>query len=166
MSVLRQALTGHFTDHHAFLLGMMLDRTDALTAQIDALTARIEEAIAPFAAQIAQLDEIPGVGITTAQEIIAETGTDMSRFPTPGHLVSWAKFAPKARESAGRAKAAATGKGSPWLGGTIGEAAVSAARTQTFPGRPLQADRQAPRQKTRPGCRRQLHPHHHLAPAV
>ena len=132
MSVLRQALTGHFTDHHAFLLGMMLDRTDALTAQIDALTARIEEAIAPFAAQIAQLDEIPGVGITTAQEIIAETGTDMSRFPTPGHLVSWAKFAPKARESAGRAKAAATGKGSPWLGGTIGEAAVSAARTQTF----------------------------------
>ena len=103
MSVLRQALTGHFTDHHAFLLGMMLDRTDALTAQIDALTARIEEAIAPFAAQIAQLDEIPGVGITTAQEIIAETGTDMSRFPTPGHLVSWAKFAPKARESAGRA---------------------------------------------------------------
>ena len=132
MSVLRQALTGHFTDHHAFLLGMMLDRTDALTAQIDALTARIEEAIAPFAAQVAQLDEIPGVGITTAQEILAETGTDMSRFPTPGHLVSWAKFAPKARQSAGRAKAAATGKGSPWLGGTIGEAAVSAARTQTF----------------------------------
>jgi transposase len=132
MSVLRQALTGHFTGHHAFLLGMMLDRTDALTAQIDALTARIEEAIAPFAAQVAQLDEIPGVGITTAQEIIAETGTDMSRFPTPGHLVSWAKFAPKARQSAGRSKAAATGKGSPWLGGTIGEAAAAAARTSTF----------------------------------
>jgi transposase len=132
MSVLRQALTGHFTDHHAFLLGMMLDRTDALTAQIDALIARIEEAIAPFAAQVAQLDEIPGVGITTAQEILAETGTDMSRFPTPGHLVSWAKFAPKARQSAGRAKAAATGKGSPWLGGTIGEAAAAAARTSTF----------------------------------
>ncbi len=131
-SVLRQALTGHFTEHHAFLLAMMLDRVDQLTARIDQLTARIEDAIAPFAAQVAQLDEIPGIGVTTAQEILAETGTDMSRFPTPGHLVSWAKFAPKARQSAGRSKAAATGKGNPWLGGTIGEAAISAARTSTF----------------------------------
>ena len=132
ISVLRQALTGHFTEHHAFLLAMMGDRVDALTAQIDTLTTRIEEAIAPFAAQVAQLDEIPGIGVTTAQEILAETGTDMSRFPTPGHLVSWAKFAPKARQSAGRSKAAATGKGNPWLGGTIGEAATGAARTSTF----------------------------------
>jgi len=132
MGVLRQALTGHFTDHHTFLLGMMLDRADALTAQIDQLTTRIEKAIAPFARQVAQLDEIPGIGVTTAQEILAETGIDMSRFPTPGHLVSWAKFAPKARQSAGRSKAAATGKGNPWLGGTLGEAAISAARTRTF----------------------------------
>jgi transposase len=132
MSVLQEALTGHFTDHHAFLLGMMLDRVDALTAQVDQLTIRIEEAIAPFGAQIAQLDEIPGIGVTAAQEIIAEIGTDMTRFPTPGHLVSWAKFAPKARQSAGRSKAAGTGKGNPWLGGTIGEAAAGAARTSTF----------------------------------
>jgi transposase len=131
-SVLQEALTGHFTDHHAFLLGMMLDRVDALTAQIDALTTRIGEAIAPCARQVAQLDEIPGIGVTAAQEIIAEIGTDMTRFPTPGHLVSWAKFAPKARQSAGRSKAAATGKGNPWLGGTIGEAAAGAARTSTF----------------------------------
>ena len=131
-SVLRQALTGHFTEHHAFLLGMMLDRVDALTTQIDTLTTRIEKAIAPFAAQVAQLDEIPGIGVTTAQEILAEIGTEMTRFPTPGHLVSWAKFAPKARQSAGRSKAAATGKGNPWLGGTIGEAATGAARTSTF----------------------------------
>ncbi len=81
---------------------------------------------------MAQLDEIPGVGVTTAQEIIAEIGTDMTRFPTPGHMVSWAKFAPKARQSAGRSKAATTGKGNPWLGGTIGEAATGAARTSTF----------------------------------
>src|SRR5689334_2948922 len=131
-SVLRAALTGHFTEHHAFLLGMMLDRTDALTTQIDALTARIEQAIAPFAAQVAQLDEIPGVGVITAQEILAETGTDMTRFPTPGHLVSWAKFAPKARQSAGRSKAAATGKANPRLGGTNGETAEAAARTSTI----------------------------------
>ena len=59
-------------------------------------------------------------------------GSDMTRFPTPGHLVSWAKFAPKTRQSAGRSKAATTGQGNPWLGGTIGEAATSAARTSTF----------------------------------
>ena len=131
-SVLRRALTGHFTGHHAFLLAMMLARIDALTAQISTLTTRIERAIAPCARQAARLDEIPGIGVTAAQDIIAEIGTDMSRFPTPGHLVSWAKFAPKARQSAGRSKAAATGKGNPWLGGTLGEAAAAAARTSTF----------------------------------
>jgi hypothetical protein len=83
MSVLRQALTGHFTGHHAFLPGMMPGRAGALTAQIDTLTARIEHANAPFAAQVAQLDEIPGIGVTTAQEIIAETGAGMTRFPAP-----------------------------------------------------------------------------------
>jgi transposase len=131
-SVLQQALTGHFTDHHAFLLGMMLGRIDAITAQIATLTARIGQALAPCAAQVAQLDEIPGIGVIAAQDLIAEIGTDMSRFPTAGHLVSWAKFAPKARESAGRSKAAVTGKGSPWIGGTLGEAAAGAARTKTF----------------------------------
>jgi len=131
-SVLQEALTGHFTDHHAFMLGMMLARIDALTTQIDTLTARIGQAIAPFAAQVAQLDEIPGIGITAAQDLLAEIGTDMSRFPDAGHLVSWAKFAPRARQSAGRSKAASTGKGNPWLGGTLGEAAASAARTKTF----------------------------------
>ena len=131
-SVLQEALTGHFTDHHAFMLGMMLARIDALTTQIDTLTTRIGEAIAPYARQVAQLDEIPGIGVTAAQDLLAETGTGMSRCPTPGHLVSWAKFAPKARQSAGRSKAASTGKGNPWLGGTLGEAATSAARTKTF----------------------------------
>ena len=131
-SVLQEALTGHFTDHHAFMLGMMLARIDALTTQIDTLTARIGQAIAPFAAQVAQLDEIPGIGITAAQDLLAEIGADMSRFPTAGHLVSWAKFAPRARQSAGRSKAATTGKGNPWLGGTLGEAAAGAARTKTF----------------------------------
>ncbi len=131
-SVLQEALTGHFTGHHAFMLAMMLTRIDALTAQIQTLTTRITDAIAPFAAQVAQLDEIPGTGVIAAQDILAETGTDMSRFPTPGHLASWAKFAPRARQSAGRAKAATTGTGNPWLGGTLGEAAAGAARTKTF----------------------------------
>jgi transposase len=74
ISALQEALTGHFRDHHGYLLRMMLDRVDALTAQIEALTGRIDEALAPFAHQVAQLDEIPGVGKTGAQEIIAESG--------------------------------------------------------------------------------------------
>jgi transposase len=131
-SVLQEALTGHFTGHHALMLGMTLARIDALTAQTDTLTTRISEAIAPYAHQVAQLDKIPGIGITAAQDLLAEIGTDMSHFPTPGHLVSWAKFAPTARRSAGRSKAATTRKGNPWLGGTLGEAATSAARTKTF----------------------------------
>jgi transposase len=132
ISVLQEALTGHFRDHHGYLLRMMLDRIDALTAQTEALTERIEEVIAPFAHQMAQLDEITGVGRTGAQELIAEIGVDMTRFPTAAHLVSWAKYAPKAKQSAGRHKPATTGKGNPWLAATLGEAAISAARTKTF----------------------------------
>jgi transposase len=74
-SALQEGLTGHFTDHHAFMLGMMLDRIDALTTQISTLTTRIEQAIAPLSAQVAQLDEIPGIGTTAAQDILAESGS-------------------------------------------------------------------------------------------
>jgi transposase len=133
-SVLQEALTGHFRDHHGCLLRMMLDRVDALTAQTEALTSRIDEVIAPFAHQVAQLDEITGIGKTGAQELIAEIGVDMTRFPTAGHLVSWAKYAPKARQSAGKSKPGTTGKGNPWIASTLGEAAMAAARTKTFLG--------------------------------
>ena len=133
-SVLREALTGHFRDHPGYLLRMMCDRVDALTVQVEALTGRIDEAIAPFASQVAQLDEIPGVGVTGAQELIAEIGVDMARFPTAGHLVSWAKYAPRARQSAGKNKPGTTGKGNPWLASTLGEAGIGAARTKTFLG--------------------------------
>jgi transposase len=125
---------GHFRDHHGYLLTMMLARVDALTVQIEALTGRIDEALAPFAIQVAQLDEIPGVGRTGAQELIAEIGVDMTRFPDAGHLVSWAKYAPKARQSAGKNKPGTTGKGNPWLAGALGEAGIGAARTKTFLG--------------------------------
>jgi transposase len=133
-SVLQEALTGQFRDHHGWLLRMMLDRIDAITAQAEALTARIDEVLALFARQVDQLDEIPGVGRTGAQELIAEIGVDMTRFPTAGHLVSWARFAPRARQSAGKAKPGTTGKGSPWIAGALGEAVMGAARTKTFLG--------------------------------
>jgi transposase len=133
-SVLAEALTGHFRDHHGYLLRMMCDRVDALSGQAEALTIRIEEVLAPFARQVTQLDEVAGIGRTGAQELIAEIGLDMTRFATAGHLVSWARYAPKARQSAGSSKPGTTGKGNPWLAGALGEAAIGASRTNTFLG--------------------------------
>jgi transposase len=135
IATLEQAFVGSFTDHHAFLLTHMLRRIDALSANIAELDTRIEEQIAPFAQAVSRLDEIPGVGVTAAQVIIAEIGLDMSRFPTPAHLASWARFAPSVKESAGRRKGnASTGHGDPYLARVLGEAAVSASRTNTFLG--------------------------------
>ena len=85
--------------------------------------------------KIRQLDAIPGFGVITAQDIIAEIGTDMTVFPTAGHLVSWARQAPQVSESAGKRKGKnATGRGNPYIGGALGEASVNAGRTQTFLG--------------------------------
>ncbi len=135
IATLEQAFVGSFGDHHAFLLRQMLGRIDALSADIATLEDRIEQQIAPFAQAVTQLDEIPGVGVTAAQVIIAEIGLDMSRFPTPAHLASWAKFAPGVKESAGRNKGnGSTGHGDPYLARVLGEAAIGASRTDTFLG--------------------------------
>ncbi len=85
---LQEAFTGHFTSHHAFLLAKMLARVDAIDADIAELDARIVEMIVPFAVAADRLDEIPGIGPVAAAIIIAEIGTDMTRFPTAGHLAS------------------------------------------------------------------------------
>jgi transposase len=90
-----------------------VDNIDRLSEQIAALDTTIEQAIAPFAAQVTQLDAITGVGVTAAQELIAEVGVDMGRFPSAAHLVSWAKFCPQVHESAGRKKPKGRGKGNP-----------------------------------------------------
>jgi transposase len=135
ITALEEAFTGYFTDHHAFLLGKMLARVDQISADIADLDAKIEELVAPFVSAAARLDEVPGIGAVAAAAIIAEIGTDMSRFPTPGHLVSWAKFAPGVKESAGKKKGTgSTGHGDPYLARVLGEAAVSAAKTDTFLG--------------------------------
>ena len=84
ITALEEAFTGHFTDHHAFLLGKMLDRVDGIDADIADLDAAIGELIAPFAAAVQQLDETPGIGPVAAAAVIAEIGVDMSRFPTAG----------------------------------------------------------------------------------
>ena len=97
-------MTGHFTEHHAFLLGKMIARIEAIEADIREVDARIEAQLAPFAPAAAQLLDIPGIGPAAAAAIIAEIGVDMTRFPTPAHLAGWAKFAPGVKESAGRRK--------------------------------------------------------------
>jgi transposase len=134
-SQLQEAFTGHFSDHHAFLLQTMLGRIDQASIDIAELEAKIEAEIAPFARAVDRLDEITGVGPTAAQVIIAEIGLDMRRFPTPGHLASWARFAPGVKQSAGKTKGKnATGHGNPYLARVLGEAAVVAGRTDTFLG--------------------------------
>jgi transposase len=132
---LTEALTGRFAEHHAFLLTQMLKRVDAISVDIATVQERIDAQVAPFAQAVARLDEIPGVGVTAAQTIIAEIGLDMSRFPTPAHLASWARFAPGVSESAGRKKGnSGTGHGNRYLARVLGEAAIGASRTDTFLG--------------------------------
>ena len=132
---LEQAFTGYFTDHHALLLGKMLTRIDALSSDITELEAALEEMVAPFAETIIRLDEIPGVGPVAAAVIISEIGRDMSRFPTAGHLASWAKFTPQTKQSAGKTTGrGSTGHGNRYLAKVLGEAAVCAGRTNTFLG--------------------------------
>jgi transposase len=156
-----QALTGQFEEHHGYLIAVLLDLHDRLTAQIEQLTARIEAAIEqidpsapPDPAHpnrvplIDRLDEIPGVGPATAQALIAEIGVDMSVFPTPGHLASWAKLTPRTIQSGAKHNGGRTGKGNRWLKGPLAEAAVAASRTQTFLGaRYRRIARHAPKKK-------------------
>jgi transposase len=132
---LEEAFNGHFDDHHRFLLARMLARIDSVEADIVAVDNEIEAHLVPFAAAAARLDEIPGIGAVAAAVIIAEVGVDMSRFPTAAHLCSWAKFSPGLNSSAGKTKGnGSTGHGNRYLAAILGEAAISAGRTNTFLG--------------------------------
>ena len=133
--LLEEAFVGRFTHHHEFLLRTMLARIDQASADIAAVETQIEELIVPFAQAVGKLDEITGVGLTAAHVLIAEIGVDMTRFPTAAHLCSWARFAPGVKESAGKNKGrGTTGHGNPYLARVLGEAAVSAGKTDTFLG--------------------------------
>jgi transposase len=103
---------------------------DDLDADIVALGQRIEAAVAPFAREVELLCTVPGVGRRSAEVILAEIGTDMGRFPTPGHLASWAGICPGQRESAGKRGSAKTRKGSKWLRTALVESARAAARSK------------------------------------
>ncbi|EQD38475.1 transposase IS116/IS110/IS902 family protein [mine drainage metagenome] len=127
---LLEALTGRFREHHGFLARLHLDLIDNHTNVIDELTARIEVMVKPFREVKELLVTIPGVSQTVADVIIAETGGDMTKFPTPGHLASWAGTCPGSNESAGRVKSTRTRPGNPYLKGALGIAALSAARNK------------------------------------
>jgi transposase len=133
---LEEALDCSFlTGQHAAVLAMMLATIDYYTARIEELTAKIGMLCQPYEHQIGQLDAVPGTGVITAQDIIAEIGTDMTVFPTAAHLVSWAKWCPQVAQSGGKRKGAnAAGRGNRYIGAALGEAAASAGRTQSFPG--------------------------------
>lgn len=126
-----EALRGRVTDHHRFLLKLHLQQIDSLQSAVRELEARMGEALAPFRGQVENLKTMPGVSDTVAQVIAAEVGLDMSRFPTAGHLISWAGLCPKMDESAGKRRSTRVRKGAPWLKTTLVTAAWAAARKKT-----------------------------------
>jgi transposase len=127
---LQRALAGRVTEHHRYLLGQLLQHFEELESQIAELDRRIAEVFHPFAdeATIKRLDALPGVNLRTIQNVLAEIGVDMRRFPTAGHLCSWAGLCPGNEESAGRRKHSATTKGNRWLRRALCEAARAASR--------------------------------------
>lgn len=112
---LREALRGRVTKHHRFLLQLHLKQTDALGETIAAIDKEVEANIAPFRDAVKLLTSMPGISELSARVIASEIGTDMSRFPAAGHLVSWAGLCPGNDESAGKRRSSRMRKGAPWL---------------------------------------------------
>jgi transposase len=136
ISQLEEALEGaeFFTAEHAALLKAMLQRIDRVEEETGQLTKVIERLLAPYEEQVQQAESMPGWGRRAAQDAIAETGVDMSRFPTGAHLASWAGRTPLDNQSGKRAGRAKSKKGNRYLAGLLGETVVAAGRTQTREG--------------------------------
>jgi transposase len=131
---LRLALEGGFDTHHALMLRLHLEHVDQLTAAIDNLDSEVDRLIRPFSDQHRRLTTIPGVGKRTAEVIIAEIGVDMSRFPTAGHLASWAGMCPGNHESAGKRRSGKARKGDAALRAALCESAWVVSRTNGYLG--------------------------------
>ena len=125
---LQEALRGRVTAHHRFLLKLHLDQIDRLDAAIATMDSEIEAHLAPFRTAVEIVSTIPGVGALSAQVIVSEIGTDMSRFPTVGHLLSWAGLCPRNDESAGKRRSTRLRKGAPWLKTMLVQCAWAAKR--------------------------------------
>ncbi len=140
-----EALEGRITDHHRFLLETQLERLGQLEAMIERYTQRIEQVMSseplhemtaaaqaalPFPAAVKRLKTVPGVDQRTAEYLLAEIGTDMSRFPTAGHLASWAGMCPGNHRSAGKRHSGRTTQGNRWLRRALTQAAWAASHTK------------------------------------
>jgi transposase len=125
---LEAALRGRVTRRHRFLLRLHLQQIDAIDTAIEQIDQEVDADVEPFRAAIALLTTIPGVSVLSAEIILAEIGHDMSRFPTAGHLISWAGLCPKNDESAGKRRSTRMRKGAPWLKTTLVQCAWAASR--------------------------------------
>jgi transposase len=130
-AALVEALTGRFTDHHAFMVQLHLDRIDQIEATLAALDTRIDMVMEPFSLARELLMTVPGISKNVANVIIAEAGVDMSVFDTAGHLASWAGVCPSQNESAGRIKSTQTRPGDHYLKAALGIAALAVSRSKT-----------------------------------
>jgi len=129
-SELEESLVGIIKPHHRFLLSEMLGQVDYLDESIKRVSREIEERLRPFEEEVARLDAITGIGRRIAEELLAEIGKDMSRFPSDRHLASWAGMCPGNHQSAGKRYSGKTRKGNPWLRRALVEAAHAAAHTK------------------------------------
>jgi transposase len=127
---LRAALQGRVSEHHRFLLRHLMSHLDALEGLITELNLRIAAVVPPFAEAVERLKTIPGIDQRTAEGLVAEVGTDMGRFPTAGHLASWAGLCPGNHESAGKHRSGRTTKGDRWLRRVLTQAAWAASHTK------------------------------------
>ena len=130
-----RSLRGVMGTHQRFLLAEQLAHVEELEARLRRVDAEVGQRLAPFAEALDRLDAVPGLGLRSIQDVVAEIGLDMRRFPTDRHLASWARICPGSNESAGKQRGAPTGRGNKWLYGALNEAAKAAGRTRnTFLG--------------------------------
>lgn len=127
---LRAALKGRVTEHHRIMLRIYLDHIDAINKAITSLEQHIETALEPFRKAVDLIVTVPGIGHEVAAAVVAEIGTDMTRFPTEGHLISWAGLCPRSDESAGKRRSTRIREGAPWLKPMLVQAAWSSVRVK------------------------------------
>jgi transposase len=131
LPALREALRGQVRDHHRFQLQELLDQVTDLEGRIERQSSRVATLIAPYSAAVERLQTIPGVDRRAAEVLVAEVGTDMTRFATADHLCSWAGMSPGNDRSAGKRRSGRTTKGDCWLRSVVVQAAWAASHTKT-----------------------------------